>query len=203
IADCASSRRVCLMRLLRRSTQSRKSGGPNDWLAGTRDALHSTKKLFQGFLQAVRQRQTYVLHVRWADLNLIQQPAHTPRLLGAEQMALARTPAHHFSGRRDLKTLGGSAVRLRLHFRVLLHDFLFCFTASRFNSLRSREVNAVHAISNLQTFQLLLHFCKNPKLSYACASGAFCAAGVEAAPFFGASNASRIFASMRGPNSTC
>jgi hypothetical protein len=128
-------------------------------------ALHSAKKLFQGFLQAVWQCQTYVLHVRWANLNLIQQPAHTPRLLGAEQVALARTPAHHFSGRRDLEALRSSAVRLRLHFLVLLHDFLFRFTASRFNSLRSREVNAVHAISNLQTFQLLFHFCKDPKFS--------------------------------------
>jgi len=46
-------------------------------------------------------------------------------------------------------------MRLRFHFLVLLHDFLFRFTASRFKSLRSREVNAVHAISNLQISTVL------------------------------------------------
>jgi hypothetical protein len=70
-------------------------------------------------------------------------------------MALARTPPHHFSGGRYLEALGRSPMRLRFHFLVLLHDFLFRFTASRFKSLRSREVNAVHAISNLQISTVL------------------------------------------------
>src|ERR1700678_335356 len=94
----------------------------------------------KNFLQAVRQRETHVLHVRGTDLNLVQKPAHAARLLGAQQVALAGTPAHHFSSRRNLEALGGPAVRLCFQFLILLHDFLFRFTASRFNSPRSREV---------------------------------------------------------------
>jgi hypothetical protein len=132
------------------STQAGNPAGRTNWLAGTHDALHSAENFLSRLLQAVRQRQAHVLHVRRADLNLVQKPAHAARLLSAQQMALARTPPHHFSGGRYLEALGGSPMRLRFHFLVLLHDFLFRFTASRFKSLRSREVNAVHAISNLQ-----------------------------------------------------
>jgi hypothetical protein len=97
-------------------------------------------------------------------LNFIQKPAHAARLLGAQQMALARTPAHHFSGGRDLEALGGSAMRLGFQLFVLLHDFLFRATASRFKSLRSREVNAVHAISNLQKLGRASFLPENQKL---------------------------------------
>jgi hypothetical protein len=48
-----------------------------------------------------------------------------PGRLGAEQVPLAGMPPHHFPGGRNLKALGGAAVRLQLHFLVLLHNALF------------------------------------------------------------------------------
>jgi hypothetical protein len=109
--------------------------------------------LGKNFLQAVRQRETHVLHVRGTHLNFVQEPAHAARLLRSQQMPLARTPPHHFSGGSNLEALGGSPMRLGLQFLVLLHDFLFRSTASRFNSLRSREVTLC---MRFQIFKILL-----------------------------------------------
>ena len=49
-------------------------------------------------------------------MNLYQffQAAHPIGLFGAQQVPLAGMHAHHFSRRRDLKTLGGASVRLEL-----------------------------------------------------------------------------------------
>src|SRR5271156_4090086 len=78
----------------------------------------------QKLSQAVGQLQTHIVCVRGIDLNFIQQPAHAARLLGAEQVALARTPAHDLAGGSDLEALGGAAMRLGFQFLVLLHDIL-------------------------------------------------------------------------------
>jgi hypothetical protein len=45
------------------------------------------------------------------------QAAHPIGLLGAEQVPLSGMHAHDFPGRRDLKALGGSA--MRLEFKLL------------------------------------------------------------------------------------
>ena len=50
------------------------------------------------------------------------QAAHAVRFFCAEQVALAGMHAHHFSRGRNLKPLGGSAMRLELQ----LFYFLFC-----------------------------------------------------------------------------
>jgi hypothetical protein len=99
------------------------SGGRNIRLAGTRYALPGTGKILT-LWQAVRQSQTHVFHVGRIDLNFVEKPAHAARLLGAQQMALSRPPAHYFAGGRDFEALGGAAVRLGFHFLILLHDFL-------------------------------------------------------------------------------
>jgi hypothetical protein len=78
----------------------------------------------QDLSQAIRQLQTHVVYVRGIHLNFIQQPAHAARLLGAEQVTLARPPAHNLAGGSDFEALGGAAVRLGFQFLVLLHDIL-------------------------------------------------------------------------------
>src|ERR1700730_313080 len=55
----------------------------------------------------------------------IRQFAHAARLLGAQQMALARMPAHNLSSSGDLEALGCATMCLQLLFLVLLHNFLF------------------------------------------------------------------------------
>ena len=62
--------------------------------------------------------------------DLIQKLAHAARALRAQQVPLAGMPSHHFAGGGDLEALGGAAVRLQLHFLVLLHDIL-CRAALR------------------------------------------------------------------------
>jgi|SRR5580704_5144284 hypothetical protein len=118
--------RVCLVLLQFAPPQlAISSGGRNVRLAGTRYALPGTGGEIFTLWQAVRQRQTHVLHVGRIDLNFVEKPAHAARLLGAQQMALSRPPAHYFAGGRDFEALGGAAVRLGFHFLILLHDFLF------------------------------------------------------------------------------
>ncbi len=67
---------------------------------------------------------------------------------------------------------------------VLAFIFLFFFTIS--SSLPVGTANLVAV-----------------RFFYAGLSALFCADGAEPAPFFGASSASRMFASILGPNSTC
>jgi hypothetical protein len=55
------------------------------------------------------------------------QAAHPVGFFGAEQMALAGMHAHHFSRGRDLKPLGGAAMRLEL-------ELLYLFCHERFLS---------------------------------------------------------------------
>jgi len=47
------------------------------------------------------------------------QAAHPVGLLGAQQVALAGMHSHHFSGRRNLKPFGGTAMRLELELLYL------------------------------------------------------------------------------------
>ena len=129
-----------------------------------RSAKHGKKSNQK--LNAVRQREPHIPHVRFADGDGLAQLAHSARLLRAEQVAHAGMPAHEFAGRGLLEALGCAAVRLQFHFLVLLHNSLF------------------------------------KSLAYAGPTEAV-RLGAAPAPFFGASNASKIFASMRGPNSTC
>ena len=88
--------------------------------AGTRNALPGTGKN----LDAKAKRETNVIHVRGIHLDLASKLPLAPGRLRAEQMTLAGMPAHDFSGGRHLKALGRAAVRLQLHFLVLLHNFL-------------------------------------------------------------------------------
>jgi hypothetical protein len=91
--------------------------------AGTRNALPGSKK--NVLLDSVRKREPHVVYVRGIHLNLVQQLALPPRLFRAQQVALARMPPQHFSGRRNLEALGRASVRLQFHFLILLHNFLF------------------------------------------------------------------------------
>jgi hypothetical protein len=75
-------------------------------------------------LDAVRQSEADIRHVRGIHFDLVEQVAHAARFFGAEQMALSGAPAHDLPGGSDLKALGGAAMRLQLSFLVLLHDFL-------------------------------------------------------------------------------
>ena len=73
---------------------------------------------------SVRQCEAHVVQVRLIHFHLVEQPPHAARLFRAEQMTLARMPAHDFAGLRGLEALGGAAMRLELHFLVLLHNVL-------------------------------------------------------------------------------
>jgi hypothetical protein len=68
-------------------------------------------------------------------LNLIEQLALTARLLGAQQVALAGMPAHDLPGGSDFKALGRAAMRLQLHFLILLHNFPFIFIKACIDSV--------------------------------------------------------------------
>jgi hypothetical protein len=160
-----AARRVCLVGLLLHiPIEIGKSG---------RQApvtLCQAQKTSNRNLHAVRQREPHIPHVRFTDGDGLAQLAHAARFFRAEQVAHAGMPAHEFAGRGLLEALGSAAVRLQLHFLVLLHNFLFRSFA----------------------------YAGPPAEVYAGRLGA-----AEVAPFLGASNASKIFASMRGPNSTC
>jgi len=93
--------------------------------AGTRYALPGTEKNSNRNLDAVRQREPHIPHVRFIDGDGLAQLAHAARLLRAEQVAHAGMPAHEFAGRGLFEALGSAAVRLQLHFLVLLHNSLF------------------------------------------------------------------------------
>ena len=89
-------------------------------LRSARHEKNSNRKL-----EAVRQRQPHVLHVGRIHDGLYSELAHAARLLGAQQVALARTPAHKFPGGVILKRL--AAPRCVFNF-----IFLFFFTISSF-----------------------------------------------------------------------
>jgi hypothetical protein len=72
-------------------------------------------------LDAVRKGQANVVNVRRVHFHFTGQLALAARPLGAQQVALAGMPAHDFSSRGHLETLGGAAMRLKLQFLVLLH----------------------------------------------------------------------------------
>jgi len=95
--------------------------------AGTRYALPGAEKFKYKIknLYAVRQGETDIVHVRRMHFHFAGQLALTARLLGAQQVALAGMPTHNLPGRCHLKALGGAAVRLQLHFLVLLHRSSF------------------------------------------------------------------------------
>jgi hypothetical protein len=63
----------------------------------------------------------HVLGVGGVHLSHFLQAAHAIGFFGAEQVPLAGMHAHDFSGRSNLETLGGAAVRLE--FELL---YLFC-----------------------------------------------------------------------------
>src|SRR5271156_2829129 len=108
--------------------------------------------------------------------------------------------ADKFSSGSLLEALGSSAVRLQLHFLILLHNFLFEFS---FDFSGTGTLACAPISKQAQS----IHCCGvGYKNLYACPSAETPAGrvgGAAVAPFFGASNASKIFASMRGPNSTC
>jgi hypothetical protein len=86
---------------------------------------------------AVRQHLVDIAGIGWMNLLQLFQAAHAVCFFRAEQVALAGVHAHHFSRRRNLKPLGGSAVRLELQFlyflfchRCFLSKFVPCRTAS-------------------------------------------------------------------------
>jgi hypothetical protein len=81
-------------------------------------------------------------------LNLIEQLALTARLFGAEQVALAGMPAHNFTGGRDFKALGCAAMRLQLHFLILLHNFPFIFVKACIDSVIRRVCDGWRAAKN-------------------------------------------------------
>lgn len=112
-------------------------------------------------------------------LDLFSQPAHALRLLRPQQVPSSGMMPHHFAGRCHLKALRGSAMRLQLHFFSWLPRHS---TPRVFNKL----------------------FLLSPAINFgsACQLAAAAGAGRAAALFLGASKASRMFASMRGPNST-
>ncbi len=136
-------------------------------------------------LDAVRKRAANARSIRRMHFHHFPKLAHAAGSLGSQQMALAGMRAHNFARRSHFEPLGGSAMRLQFHFLVLLHDVLIpqsIFTAG--GDAR----------------------CACPaRKFYAWPPAAGCAGragGAAVAPFFGASSARRIFASMRGPNST-
>ena len=73
-------------------------------------------------LNAVRQREPNVRHVGLTHDGSLTKLAHAARLLRAQQMAHAGMPADKFSRRGLFEALGRSAVRLQLHFLILLHN---------------------------------------------------------------------------------
>src|ERR1700694_1134850 len=85
-------------------------------------ALPGTAKTKFSNLLAVRQHHMNVLGVRMMDQFQFLQPAHPVALLSAQQVPLPGMHSQDFSGRRNLKTLGGAAMRLQFE---LLHLF-FC-----------------------------------------------------------------------------
>src|SRR4029077_15440240 len=94
--------------------------------------LHTAKPTYDRenrklLLDAIRQSEAHVVGVRLVHLNLVQKVAHLARALGPGKVALAGTPAQQLAGGRNLNPLGGAAVRLELHFLVLLHDALNLF----------------------------------------------------------------------------
>jgi hypothetical protein len=156
-----AERRVCLVGPLYLPIEIGKPAGRHP-LRSARHGKNSNRNL-----DAVRQREPHIPHVRFTDGDGLAQLAHAARLLRAEQVAHAGMPTHEFAGRGLLEALGSAAVRLQLHFLILLHNSLF------------------------------------KSLAYAGPPAEAVRLGAAPAPFFGASNVSKIFASMRGPNSTC
>ena len=74
------------------------------------------------------------------------QAAHPVSLFGAQQVPLAGMHAHHFSRRRDLKPLGGAAMRLEL-------ELLWLFSHENFLS----EILPSRTGFSLSGFGLSLH----------------------------------------------
>jgi hypothetical protein len=71
-----------------------------------------------------------VLSIRWMDMRHLLQPAHPVGFLGAQQVPLSGVHTHYFSCGRNLKALGGAAVRLQFellglfsHKRYLVNFF--------------------------------------------------------------------------------
>jgi hypothetical protein len=62
---------------------------------------------------AVRQLAMNLRRIAGRDLDLLSQAPHALGLLGAEQVALSGVPAHHFSRRRQLKSLRRASMGLR------------------------------------------------------------------------------------------
>ena len=127
-----------------------------------------------GLILAVRQHAPHMLDVGRMHQRQLLQMAHALGLLGAHQVALARMPAEHLAAGGDLESLGGAAMRLQFQF-----CFRTCFLATMlvlFRVLSLRRLTCAQAWPP----------------------------GFDGAPppFFGASRAIRIFASMRGPSST-
>jgi hypothetical protein len=71
------------------------------------------------------------------------QAAHSVRLFGAQQVALAGMHAHHFSRRRDLEPLGGASMRFQFELLWLfphenfLSETLFSRTGFSLSAFRS------------------------------------------------------------------
>jgi hypothetical protein len=75
----------------------------------------------------VRQHLVDVAGVGGMNLLHFFQAAHPVGFFGAQQVPFAGMHAHHFSRRRDLKPLGGAAMRLEL-------EFLWLFSHENFLS---------------------------------------------------------------------
>jgi hypothetical protein len=90
------------------------------WPAGTRDALPGTnsKKAKGDYRKAlaVRQLAMNFCGIAGRDFDLLSQPAHALRFLGAKQVPLSGMPAHHLAGGSNLEALCRAAMRLQLHF---------------------------------------------------------------------------------------
>jgi hypothetical protein len=147
-----------------------------------RNKFAPLQRIFLG----VRKQQLHVLGVGLVDERQLLQLTHAARLLGTEQVTLARMHSQNFPGGRDLKTLLRAAVSLQFHFwfRAIPRH---CGKSSLlfFNNFYQLAEQSSSLLNIDQT-----HFHR--------ARFADQAGFATGAPFLGASSATRTLPSMRG-----